>query len=347
MRLTITQTICDQRTKAPPVENADLSGQTAIIVGANTGLGLEAVKHFAKMNAGRIILACRNEAKGKVAIENVKQETGYTKSELWLVDLSKFSSILEFAEKFDRDGGRLDLLVMNAGIIMPQYEATPDNWEYTLQVNHIGTSLLSLLLLPHLLKTAKQASTTPRLVVVSSELHYWATISKKEQESPKILEQLNNEEYCTPSVMKGRYSLSKLLNVFFIRALNAHMLPTMPLIAIAVNPGYCTTELRRSFTFPFNAIDWVTEKALAFTGEEGSRQLVYAAVGERGDEIKLRGSYISLSQIKESSDFVLSEEGTKVQDRIWAETIDVLSQVSPKVRTIVREHLLDHAQVQP
>lgn len=71
MKLTITQSICDQRSPAPPVENADLSGQTVIVVGANTGLGLEAVKHFAKMNAGRIILACRNEAKGKIAIESM------------------------------------------------------------------------------------------------------------------------------------------------------------------------------------------------------------------------------------------------------------------------------------
>lgn len=128
---------------------------------------------------------------------------------------------------------------------------------------------------------------------------------------------VNTANLVLRSVMKSRYSLSKLLNVFFVRALNAHMLPTMPLIAIAVNPGYCTTELRRSFTFPSNAIYWAMEKAFAFTGEEGSRQLVYAAIGQRGDETKLRGSYISLSQIRESSDFVLSDEGANVQDRIW------------------------------
>jgi hypothetical protein len=119
------------------------------------------------------------------------------------------------------------------------------------------------------------------------------------------------------SVMNDRYPLSKLLNILFFRALNAHMPPTTSLVAVAVNPGYCTTGLRRSFAFPFNVLDWVMEKALAFTSEEGSRQLVYAAVGERGDESKLRGAYISLSQVRESSDFVLSQEGAKVQDRIW------------------------------
>ena len=117
--------------------------------------------------------------------------------------------------------------------------------------------------------------------------------------------------------MKRRYFLSKLLNVFFARALNAHMSPTTPLITTVVNPGYCTSELRRSFKFPLNAIDWATEKVLAFTSEEGSRQLVYATIGGRDDEAKLRGSYISASQVRESSDFVLSEEGAKLQDRIW------------------------------
>lgn len=124
--------------------------------------------------------------------------------------------------------------------------------------------------------------------------------------------------------MRGRYALSKLLNVLFVRALNARISLTAPLIAVAVNPGYCTTELRRSFAFPLNAIDWVTEKVLAFTSEEGSRQLVYAAVGERGNgaETEFRGSYISSSRVRETSDFVLSEEGAKVQDRIWVSDSD-------------------------
>ena len=60
--------IREQRIKPLPVENADLSGKTVIVVGANTGIGLQAAIHFAKMNAERIIVACRNEAKGKAAI---------------------------------------------------------------------------------------------------------------------------------------------------------------------------------------------------------------------------------------------------------------------------------------
>ena len=68
MKRTITQALWGQFATVPPVETADLSGQTVIVVGANTGLGLEATKHFARMNPARLILACRNQAKGASAV---------------------------------------------------------------------------------------------------------------------------------------------------------------------------------------------------------------------------------------------------------------------------------------
>lgn len=66
----------------------------------------------------------------------MKEDTGYTNVELWLVDLSKFSSVIEFSERFDKDGGRLDILVMNAAVLMRVYEATEDHWESTFVSYH-------------------------------------------------------------------------------------------------------------------------------------------------------------------------------------------------------------------
>jgi hypothetical protein len=63
------------------------------------------------------------------------------------------------------------------------------------------------------------------------------------------------------------------------------------------------------------AVDWLLHKALAHTAEEGSRQLVWAAVG--GNEDELRGAYISASQVQEASDVVLGEEGRNLQNKIW------------------------------
>jgi retinol dehydrogenase-12 len=86
--------------------------------------------------------------------------------------------------------------------------------------------------------------------------------------------------------------------------------PSSPTVIVnAVNPGYCYSTLRRNLPFLTAVPYWVMDKALPFTTEVGSRQLVYAAVG--GDDAAMRGAYVSYSEV---SDYVLSDEGAK---RIW------------------------------
>jgi retinol dehydrogenase-12 len=145
----------------------------------------------------------------------LKAATGYTKAELWIIDLADFASVKQFADRFEQDGGRLDILVENAAIAPTTYEATKDGWESSfvsrrlssptprltddrLQVNDLSTSLLALLLLPIMIKTAKEHATLPRLVVVSSGVHYWITIEKDLCESPTMLKTFGSSEYCTP-----------------------------------------------------------------------------------------------------------------------------------------------------
>jgi hypothetical protein len=113
-----------------------------------------------------------------------------------------------------------------------------------------------------------------------------------------------------------KYTPPLVLNVFFVRALDARLPSSSPTLTVnAVNPGYCYSELRRNFSGIRNVIDWVMEKTLALTTEEGSRQLVYSAVA--GKEKDMRGAYISCSEVVEASDYALSVEGGKVQDRLW------------------------------
>ena len=124
-----------QLATVPPVENEDLSGKTVVVIGANVGLGFEAAKHFARMNPGRIILGCRSKERGEAAAtsetnhlllsnyflshftqKELKAETGYGSAELWIIDLAQISSVVDFAERFEKDGGRIDILLLNAGI---------------------------------------------------------------------------------------------------------------------------------------------------------------------------------------------------------------------------------------
>ncbi|KAF8206573.1 hypothetical protein K438DRAFT_1904702 [Mycena galopus ATCC 62051] len=330
--------IVDQWRAQPPVVKVDLTGKTVIVLGANTGIGFEASKHFAAMNPARLILACRSQSRGQAAVDELRAASGYSKAELWIIDLTDFASVKQFANKFERDGGRLDILVENAGISSVKYEATKDNWDISLQVNHLSTSLLAFLLLPVMVKTAQQHSTTPRLVVVSSGTHYWVEINKDMSENPDILKTIGSAEYSTDKNMQERYPLTKLLNVFFVRALNARLPPSTPVVISAVDPGYCYSELRRNLTGVMAVVDWLGEKALAFPTEVGSRRLIWTAVSHQDHPEKLRGQYTTF-QVLEASDFVLSPEGIKIQDRTWDELVEILGKVDPRVIDIVDKYL--------
>ncbi|KAF7360243.1 hypothetical protein MVEN_00753100 [Mycena venus] len=322
-----------------PVVKTDLTGKTVIVLGANTGLGFEATKHFAKMKPERLILACRSQSRGQAAVDKLKAATGYTKAELWIVDLADFESVKQFATKFDRDGGRLDILVENAAIGTFKYAPTKEGWESSLQVNSLSTSLVALLLLPAMIKTAQQHSTVPRLVVVSSEVHYWVKIEKRVYENPDMLKTLGSAEYCTDKAMRTRYQLTKLLNVFFVRALNARLTPSTPLIVNTVNPGLCDSELRREISGIQAVLASLVVSVLAFTAEEGSRQLVWAAVAEQNQPEKLRGEFISACKVTEVADFVLSPEGVKAENQLWDELVDILGKLDPRVTENVEKYL--------
>jgi retinol dehydrogenase 12 len=128
------QNVREQLATVPPVEHEDLSGKTVVVIGANVGLGFEAAKHIARMNPDRIILGCRSKERGEAAAtsetnpllsyhslshftqKELKAETGYGSAELWIIDLARISSVVDFAERFEKDGGRIDILLLNAAI---------------------------------------------------------------------------------------------------------------------------------------------------------------------------------------------------------------------------------------
>ncbi|KAJ7019871.1 hypothetical protein C8F04DRAFT_975104 [Mycena alexandri] len=327
----------DQVGKQPPVIKVDLTGKTICVLGANTGIGFQTCKHFATMNPGRIILACRSEAKGREAVQRLSTETGYTKGELWIIDLANFESVKRFATQFEQDGGRLDILICNAAIEPGKYVSTQDGWESTLQVNYISTSFAALLLLPTLLRTANDYRTVSRLVFVSSELHYDVIIEEDARANRgSILRTLSNEKYLKKaSRMRQQYSVTKLLNVFFARALTAQLSPSAPVVVNAVAPGFTVSELRRDLAGAFGAMVKVLEKLLAISAEEASRRYIWAAVGPADT----RGLYINRCEVKPASDFVIRGDGPKVQQDVWVETMTVLARLDPRINATAERYL--------
>jgi NAD(P)-dependent dehydrogenase (short-subunit alcohol dehydrogenase family) len=153
----------------PVLQNLQ-TGKTIVITGANSGLGLEAARHFTRLQADRIILACRDVAKGNAAVTVIHDSypDSYTRLDVWQLDLGVFDNVKTFAARAENELDRLDVLLSNASIAPSAYSETGEGWESTLAVNVIGTSLLAVLLLPKLRETAKQHKTQAHLTITSS-----------------------------------------------------------------------------------------------------------------------------------------------------------------------------------
>ncbi|KAF7304038.1 Retinol dehydrogenase 12 [Mycena indigotica] len=117
--------------------------------------------------------------------------------------------------------------------------------------------------------------------------------------------------------------------------------PVPRVVVNAVHPGMCITDIFAKFPLPVRALIRGAQRLVAYTADEGARFLVWAAVG---DAAALRGQYIGGGRPQESSDFVLSERGQRAQESLWAEVLDILGDVDPKVLSIVREYLEEPKQ---
>ena len=176
-----------------PYPTADFTGQTIIVTGSNTGLGLEAARHLARLGAAKIILAVRTVSKGETAAANIIQSTGLTKNiiEVWPLDLTSFDSVKNFAARAN-SLDRLDAVIQNAGILTTVYSEA-EGVESHVTVNVISAVLLGLLILPKLRDSAKKYGGPARLAFVGSDVLYIA--KSKEAEGPgSIFEAVSRKE---------------------------------------------------------------------------------------------------------------------------------------------------------
>ena len=185
-----------------PYPTTDFAGQTVIVTGANTGLGLEAARHFVRLNAAKVILGVRNLDKGEVARKSIEASTKRIDVvEVWHLDLSTYASVKEFAKRAE-SLKRLDVVVENAGIGTNIFTLMEEN-ESVITTNVVSPSLLALLILPKLRETATKFNVIPRLVVVASDLHFLTSFP--ERKSDDIFDTLSYKETAN---MADRYTLS-------------------------------------------------------------------------------------------------------------------------------------------
>lgn len=294
-------------------------GQTVIVTGSNIGLGKEAARHIARLGAEKLILAVRNIAAGEEARRDIIESTrcGEDAVEVWSLDLASYDSVKSFADRASRLP-RLDVLLENAGIAVSKYSLA-EGHERTLTVNVISTFLLALLLLPKLKASAKEFDITPRLVIVSSEMH--AMTSFPEWKAPSIFAALDDEKTAR---MVERYSTSKLLEVLAVREI-APRLRGSGVVLNVLNPGLCHSELGREGSLFLT----VLKALLARTTEVGSRTLVASA--EAGMES--HGKYMTDGKVADDalSGFSRGPNGEKAGRQVWKELSEMLEEISPGV----------------
>ena len=203
----------------------DLSGRTAVVTGANSGLGLETALELARHGA-TVVMACRNLEKGAQALAQVK-ESGGDGASLARLDLADLASVREFAREIDATHPRLDMLINNAGVMAIPHRTTADGFEMQLGTNHLGHFALTGLLLETLVR-----SPGARIVNVSSMANMIGYIRFGDLQSERRYSKWL------------AYGQSKLANLLFTFEMDRRIRAAgKDLASLAAHPGYAHTNL--------------------------------------------------------------------------------------------------------
>lgn len=208
----------------------DQTGRTALVTGANTGIGLETARMLALQGA-HVVLACRDPDRGEAAVRAVRAQSPAGSAELVRLDLSDLDSVAAAARAVAADHARLDLLVNNAGVMVPPLGRTAQGFELQFGTNHLGHFALTGHLLPLLERTAGA-----RVVTVSSVAHRIGRISA---DDPNWRRRAYSPW--------GAYGQSKLANLVFALELQRRLTASgSGLRSSAAHPGLSSTGLSRT-----------------------------------------------------------------------------------------------------
>jgi NAD(P)-dependent dehydrogenase (short-subunit alcohol dehydrogenase family) len=234
-------------------------GRVFVVTGANSGLGLETARALGALGA-TVIMTARDMAKGEAAVESLLADQPEARFDLRHLDLADLDSVREFAAGVER----VDVLINNAGVMMPPHSHTQQGYELQFGVNHLAHFALTILLFNTLLQ-----GDDPRVVTVSSGLHKRGRIH---------FEDLHGEHNYNRTKY---YAQSKLANVVFALELHRRLRSNgIPLRSVLAHPGYTATNLQSAGpTGVGKLLMKVTNRVMAQDAAMGALPQVYAATG--------------------------------------------------------------------
>ncbi|MDA3860779.1 MAG: oxidoreductase [Melioribacteraceae bacterium] len=202
-------------------------GKIVIVTGSSSGIGYEAVRVLANKEA-KVIIAVRNLEKGENAKTKILAQNKNADVEVMRIDLSDLSSVKLFAEEYKSKFVKLDILINNAGVMIPPYSKTKDGFELQFGTNHLGHFALTLQLIDLI-----KSTTSSRIVTVSSGAHKFGNIN---------FDDLNWESRKYKPMRS--YGDSKIANLYFTSELSKR-LADKNILVTAAHPGWTATDLQR------------------------------------------------------------------------------------------------------
>lgn len=257
----------------PELDIPSLHGKVILVTGGNAGLGKQAVLEYARHYPRRIWLAARDLDKAKAAVDEIHAQVADVSIKPLQMDLTTFQSVQKAVKQFTAEEDRLDILMLNAGIMASAPGLTEDGYEIQFGTNHMGHALLTKLLIPVLDKTVKiSADGDVRIVSLSSTAHQRGPQEGIDFGSLKMAAASNMGPYI-------RYGQSKLANVLFVRQL-AKLYPQFTVVA--VHPGVVKTGLVSGTSgLPFLTRILATLASYFFTPvDQGARNQLWASVSK-------------------------------------------------------------------
>jgi NAD(P)-dependent dehydrogenase (short-subunit alcohol dehydrogenase family) len=292
-------------------ETAPQNDRLAVVTGANIGLGYETAMALAAREC-ELVLACRNMQKADVARSAILAKHPSAKVHCMQLDLSSLRSVRAFATAFTERFDSVDLLINNAGIMMPPYELSEDGFESQFAANYLGHFALTGLLLPLVVKAPRS-----RIVSLSSMAHRWGRIRF---DDPNFKNGYNKRE---------AYGQSKLACLMFAYELQRRLVTAgAQTISVAAHPGVAYTNLTQHLPAIVNVFSPLM--TIFFNNAtDGALPTLYAALGEDilggdycgpKDMREMRGAPVKVGSNRASRDesaaarlWTLSEAMTGVQ----------------------------------
>jgi NAD(P)-dependent dehydrogenase (short-subunit alcohol dehydrogenase family) len=239
----------------------DQSGRTAVVTGANSGLGLVTARELARAGAG-VVMACRNLDKGHAAVDEVRAAVPDAQIQLDELDLASLASVRAFADRFKTTHDGLDLLINNAGVMAPPRRRTADGFELQFGTNHLGHFALTNALLEKM-----EGREDARVVTLSSTVHKMGRIN---------FDNLNGDRHY---FRWNAYGQSKLANLLFMLELDRRLRGSGSTVkSLAAHPGYAATNLQSAAAPMLDRLAMkVSTAVIAQDDEMGALPILFAA----------------------------------------------------------------------